>query len=189
MKCDAPANAAHANALAISVVPLSPKSEAHQMSSANLAKIVRAIVNNPDRDPYQIIRGMGGENLSREQLAAVFEMSVAEFLAQAEEWQHEAKQARAAAKLFEGLPKGIIFDDACRMKAAEGNGVAQRHLAAMNSRTNRVFEALFSAAVDLCPAWPRFQKNALYPMECRKLVEWFQTTHPREARKVEDSIK
>ena len=53
------------------------------MSSPNLAKIVRALVNNPDRDPLQIIRGMGGENLSREQLATVFEMSVAEFLAQA----------------------------------------------------------------------------------------------------------
>jgi hypothetical protein len=57
----------------------------------------------------QIVRDSGGEGLSKEQLAIVFEMSVAESLAQAEEWQQEAEQARAAAHLFEGLPKCITL--------------------------------------------------------------------------------
>jgi len=55
------------------------------MLTPNLAKIVRALVDNPDDDPIQIVRDSGGEGLSKEQLAIVFEMSVAEFLAQAEE--------------------------------------------------------------------------------------------------------
>jgi hypothetical protein len=74
------------------------------MLTPNLAKIVKALVDNPDDDPIQIVRDSGGEGLSKEQPAIVFEMSVAEFLAQAEEWQQEAEQARAAAQLFEGLP-------------------------------------------------------------------------------------
>jgi hypothetical protein len=51
------------------------------MPTPNLAKIVKALVDNPDGDPIQIIRNSGGEDLSKEELAIVFEMSVAEFLA------------------------------------------------------------------------------------------------------------
>jgi hypothetical protein len=159
------------------------------MPTPNLAKLVKALVDNPDDDPIQIVRDSGGEGLSQEQLAIVFEMSVAEFLAQAEEWQQEAERARAAAQLFEGLPKGITFEEACRIKAAQGSEFAQRSLAAMDSREHRVFEALFEAAVDLHPGWRRPDKERRYAPESRELVDWFQTTHPHEARNIEDSIE
>ena len=64
------------------------------MTSLNLAKIVKALINNPDDDPIHIIREMGGEPLNQEQLAIVFEMSIAELLAAAEDSQREAEQAR-----------------------------------------------------------------------------------------------
>jgi hypothetical protein len=159
------------------------------MLTPHLAKIVRALVDNPDNDPIQIVRDSGGEGLSKEQLAIVFAMSVAEFLAKAEEWQQEADQARAAAKLFKGLPKGITFEEACRIKAAQGSEFAQRSLTAMDSREHKVFEALFAAAVRLHPEWRRSKKERLYATESRELVEWFQTTHPHEARHIEDSIE
>jgi hypothetical protein len=158
------------------------------MPTPNLAKIVKALVDNPDGDPIQVVRNSGGEGLSKEELAIVFEMSVAEFLAQAEEWQREADQARAAAQLFDGLPKGITFEEACRIKASRGNEIARRFLSIMNSREQRVIDALFDAAVDRRPGW-RLGKKRHYSPESRKLVEWFQTTHPHEARKIEDSIK
>jgi hypothetical protein len=58
----------------------------------------------------------------------------------------------------------------------------------MDSREHRVIEALFDAAVDRRPGW-RLVKERRYAPESRKLVEWFQTTHPHEARKIEDSIE
>jgi hypothetical protein len=158
------------------------------MLTPNLAKIVKALVDNPDDDPIQFVRDSGGEGPSKEQLVIVIEMSVAEFLAQAEEWQQEAEQARAAAQLFKGLPNGITFEEACRIKAAQGSEFAQRSLAAMDSREHRVFEALFDAAVDLHAGW-RLEKARRYAPHSHALVEWFRTTHPHEARKIDDSIE
>jgi hypothetical protein len=84
------------------------------MSPPNLAKIVKALIDNPHDNPMDIIRGMGGEGVTRDALAAVFERSAAELRARAEESQKEADKARAAARVFKGLPKGITFEDACR---------------------------------------------------------------------------
>jgi hypothetical protein len=137
----------------------------------------------------QIVHDSGGEGLSKEQLATVLQMSVAEFLTRAEEREQGAEQARLAARLFDGLPKGITFEEACSTKAAQGSEFAQKSLAAMASREHRVFEALFDAAVDLHPRWRQLKKERRYAPDCRALVEWFQTTHSHEARNIEDSIE
>ena len=84
------------------------------MSPPSLAKIVKALIDDSHDNPMDIIRGMGGEGVTRDELAAVFERSAAELRARAEESQKEADKARAAARVFKGLPKGITFEDACR---------------------------------------------------------------------------
>jgi len=58
----------------------------------------------------------------------------------------------------------------------------------MDSREHRVFEALFDAAVNLHAGW-RLEKERRYAPQSHELVEWFQTTHPHEARNIEDSIE
>ena len=129
------------------------------MPTPNLARIVKVLVDNPYDDFIQIVYDSGGEGLSKEQLATVLQMSVAEFLTRAEEREQEAEQARLAARLFDGLPKGITFEEACSTKAAQGSEFAQKSLAAMASREHRVFEALFDAAVDLHPRWRQLKKK------------------------------
>ena len=65
------------------------------MSPPNLAKIVKALIDNPHDNPMDIIRGMGGEGVTRDALAAVFERSAAELRARAEEFAKRGRQGES----------------------------------------------------------------------------------------------
>jgi hypothetical protein len=113
--------------------------------------------------------------------------------------QHAAHQRQhdEAMQIFAGLSRDITFPEACKIKAA-GDGpdavLARKWLTRMSSCEWRLGEALSDAAH---AAHPDFVQEAgrvwhytgagKMPNE-EDLIEWFQLTHPREAKRIENEI-
>jgi len=121
-----------------------------------------------------------------------FETLAMEERERAAELLRESEQITLQMRVFEGLPPDTEFIDACRIKAAAGDWQAQRLLAEMESPEYRRREALGHAAY-LAQGWkedPADPDALIWPgpgkppeMEGAELVDWFQRTHPRQARK------
>jgi hypothetical protein len=133
--------------------------------------------------------------LNREQLKALQAILNHERKEQLAQFDREMKQSDAMIEIMSGLPRGTVFYDACVIKAAQGHALARQALNKMNSREHRTYNALFDAAVDAHPGWKRddneqgvYVKSKDDAPEDHALVEWFQTTYPREARAIEDAI-
>jgi hypothetical protein len=166
-------------------------------TTPNLAKIARAILdrnappNETQEDYYKFLNDVAGD-LNREQLKALQSILNHEHKERQAQAERELKQCDAEIEIFSGLPDGTTFYEACVIKAAQGHALAQYALRQMNSREHRVYDALFDAAVDVHPGWTRlkdghFEKSDSAP-EADDLIEWFQRTHPRKARTIEDAI-
>jgi hypothetical protein len=98
-------------------------------------------------------------------------------------------------EMFEGLPEGLILDEAVRIKAKQGNKLALRYLAEQGTKEARLIDALSDAAHAAHPQvkvldYGRYQWNAdgEFP-STDALIEWFQINHPNEAREIERAVE
>jgi hypothetical protein len=103
---------------------------------------------------------------------------------------HEANH-REAMHIFAGCPKGTIFRDAVEIKMKQGDPIAAKWSARLNSRSFRMKEAMLNAAYTVHPL---FESNGLWigermmPSE-RELIEWFKLNHPASAREIERAVE
>jgi hypothetical protein len=111
--------------------------------------------------------------------------------------KHEAwkEQYTDSLMIFDGLPKDITFDEACRIEAERGDPLAQRYLDWLNSRSYRLSSALLDAAIERHPGYQhtdtdkhRWRKTDPAAPDEDELVEWFQKNYPREARAIEAAV-
>ena len=110
----------------------------------------------------------------------------------------ELAEFKAKLRMFEGLPKGIKFLEACSIKAAQGDRDAQEFLRQMKSPEHRRQEALAQAAAIALGFQPDKSEPGVYSWpgpgkppvrDVAGLVDWFERAHPREARAVAESVK
>ena len=159
-----------------------------------LAKQVLALLDSGAAD--DAIDAVLG-NCDREMFEAVSALVGAEMRERIEQGTQQIEQDAAIAKIFEGHPLEITLQEAAEIEAAAGNDIALALLEQFGSRKQRVFDALFEAAVDAHPDWRRdspghYSNLTGAPLEDNagtELVEWFQTNHPKQARAIEAAIK
>jgi hypothetical protein len=105
-------------------------------------------------------------------------------------YQREQRELTEAEHILAGLG-AISLDEAVAIKAARGDPIALRWQKAMSTREYRLNEALSEAA---CQAHPQFEQigdgewdwkgDGKMPSD-EELIDWFQMTHPTEARRIE----
>jgi hypothetical protein len=105
-------------------------------------------------------------------------------------WQEQYADAQM---IFDGLPKDISLAEACRIKAERGDPLAQRYLHWLNSRSYRLFSALYDAAIERHSGYQHTSKHSWRKIDPaapdeNELVEWFQKNYPAEARAIEAEI-
>jgi hypothetical protein len=74
------------------------------------------------------------------------------FAEQRAEHERHERQMAGVWQIFTGLPP-MKFSEACRIKAAQGDPLAQKYIDWFNSRECRLEEALTEAAVAVHPGW------------------------------------
>jgi|SRR5581483_1981716 len=99
-----------------------------------------------------------------------------------------------AIHIIDGLGEAITLDEAIEIKAALGDLVALRWRAAMNTKQYRLLDALGEAAHKAHPHFKQtpdkiwhWNGNGDMPSE-DAMIDWFQMTHPTEARRIEAEI-
>jgi hypothetical protein len=127
-----------------------------------------------------------------EEVARINNFEGAEAEDQLHQHEHDQREIAEATAIFAGLPDGTAFEDACRIKAAQGDPSAQLWVRWFDSREYRLQSALIDAAARLHPLWHdngggQFTIDDGAPGEA-ELVEWLYKNHPREARAVEDAV-
>ncbi len=127
---------------------------------------------------------------SHDQITAAFEIAADDAREEARKSQREAAALKTLRPLLDGMPKGTTLGQAAEIKARLGDPLAMAFLADINSSQVRIGEALWRAA---CEADPRWSKNGNgfkwkgegEPPTGETMIEWFQMTHPGEARRIE----
>jgi hypothetical protein len=154
-------------------------------------KVARAMIDALERDddPDQAFEAAGGNDLTVGQFKRVVDL----LRDHADQKRREAEQAAKEQAIMAGLPDGITFGEACRIKAAQGDPLAERYADFFNSKPYRLFIALCHAAVERHPGYRHTGKHSfrkIYPAapDEDELVEWFQKTWPAEARAIEAAI-
>lgn len=117
---------------------------------------------------------------------------------EAAEEDEERERAKVAAMVDmcqrHAIPQDTPMGEALRLMAERGEPAAIALLAEMNSPAYRVREALVDAALKAHPAWYRdgdrwtIADDTAGPVSDDDLVDWFQRTHPHEARAITDRI-
>jgi hypothetical protein len=107
----------------------------------------------------------------------------------AEEADLEVQAWELLLPLFEGLPEGTTLAEAVSIKAAQGDPIALSYQSHNKGRTSEV--ALWEAAVAIHPRWQNQERGYSWngegePPSFVAMIDWFQTTYPREARAIED---
>jgi hypothetical protein len=136
--------------------------------------------------------------ITRDEVAAALErmLALAHFEREQQdlEFQRQMRDSEEMGAIFDGLPPGTTFLEACQLKAADGDLTAAAHLRQMESPQSRVRAALFDAAVDAHPAWRRDGRYSVRdesieaPDDDISLVDCFQRTYPREASEIEQQV-
>src|SRR5262249_26824194 len=107
---------------------------------------------------------------------------------------HQQEDAEVRA-IFAGLPADTTLEQACRIKAATGDAVAQKYVAYFDSRQYRLEKALFNAAMRKTPHL--FKQHETGVIEwlgggegptTGAVVEDFQKHYPKESRAIEAAI-
>jgi hypothetical protein len=111
------------------------------------------------------------------------------------EYRRSKKETEEGWHIFEGLGEAITLSEAIEIKAAQGDPIALRWQAGMNTRWYRLNDALSVAAHE---AHPQFEEapdqvwhwkgDGKMP-SVEELIDWFQMTHPTEARRIEAEIE
>lgn len=126
--------------------------------------------------------------------AAEKERAAATLLDEAAELERRATQRAAEVELFEGCPDGTTFRQACEIKAAQGNKLAQQYVSWWESRQYRIEDAILDAAIGAHPGWERgeqpghFKKLDDDAPDAEALIEWFYKNYPVQAREIENRI-
>lgn len=135
-------------------------------------------------------------DLTNEQMERALAIAVDEMERRGREALREAEELGVMASVFDGLPEGTTFDDACKIKAEAGDEFAIAWLAQVNSPEYRTRMALLNAAFDAHPDWTREGDHIRYvgagempaTLDETALIDWFQTHHPDRASQIEASI-
>jgi hypothetical protein len=114
------------------------------------------------------------------------------------EYERDKLQLDEAQKILAGLPPETTFKEAARIKAAQGDPLAQRIHAELTSPKARTQEALFYAAVKLHPEWKHLSEDEVLDKladstdmndQWNAVVEWLYANHPKVARRIESKFK
>jgi hypothetical protein len=130
-------------------------------------------------------------------------LAVIEEVQRQAEFEHEEKVAKyerdkrfaeEAIQILKGLPEGTKLLEACKIKAAQGDPLAQRYLAFLNSRTYRTETALHKAAAAVHRGWQANADGSSSKIddaapESAELIEWLYREHPEIAPQVEAAIE
>jgi hypothetical protein len=109
-----------------------------------------------------------------------------------EQHEKEAALMKQMGRMFEGLPAETTFDEAVKIKAAQGDQWANGYLAFEKSPARRTYCALAEAAYAAHPQFEQRDDGVIYwlggegndPSEAA-LIDWFQQNYPAEAREIE----
>lgn len=114
-----------------------------------------------------------------------------------EEYEEECVFIAHAKRMYEGLPPNTTFDEAVRIKAAEGDRWAIDYVKSVESPQSRIRSALLFAAFERHPDWMVVHEGLVEyigkeenPSQITEdmLIDWMQMTYPAEARQIEDSV-
>src|SRR5258708_2901110 len=163
----------------------------------NRAQIAAEIVRwfNEGVGEKTILRRLASLNADEETIIAATKIASDELRTRANQLLAESKAMQDIRRLFDGLPQHTSMHDAARIKAAQGDPLAQQLLEQFNSRERRLHYALVDAAAQMHPEWEKigqgYRKIAGAPIEgdlaLHQLVEWYQINYPLEARRIEAS--
>ena len=121
-----------------------------------------------------------------------------EFRQEQLENEAETAEAEAMCKIMEraGAGPDMTYQGALQKLSAQGDAEAIQRLHDLQSAERNVFMTLFEAAVKLHPAWESdapgiFTCNEEQggPPTAEALVDWFQSTHPLQALRIEDHYR
>jgi hypothetical protein len=111
------------------------------------------------------------------------------------EYRRATREIDEALYLLHGLPANTTIEEAVEIKAAQGDPIALQWRAIMSTRKYRVEEALEQAAYQAHPEWKEtpdghfeWKGDSAMPSEAA-MIDWFQMTHPTEARRIEVEIE
>ena len=109
-------------------------------------------------------------------------------------YRRHQREYEEALHILEGLGKKISISEAVEIKAAQGDPIALRWQKAMGSKSYRLLEALGEAAHRAHPHFEQTPDHVWHwtgdgdmPSE-DAMIDWFQMTHPTEARRIEAEI-
>ncbi|KWV50481.1 hypothetical protein AS156_14240 [Bradyrhizobium macuxiense] len=129
-----------------------------------------------------------------DQIEAAFKIAASDADETARRLQREAAALEGMGELLDGMPKGTTVRQAAEIKAKRGDQLAIAFLAHINSPEVRIGEALWRAACEADPRWSKRGEGAYAwkgkgePPSGEMMIEWFQTTHPTEARRIEAEV-
>jgi hypothetical protein len=130
------------------------------------------------------------------QIARAFEIAADEACEEVARLESEANILHVLELLLDGMSEDITVSEAAEIKAKQGDPLAIAILEKLNSLEYRRYHALWQAACEADPRWTKTDRgHLLWRGENGKgpsgdaMIEWFQTTHPREARRIEAEIE
>lgn len=137
--------------------------------------------------------GLGDDQLRR--AYAIVREEIEEGQRESRREVEEAEAFCAAARsIFEGLPHDITLGEAAKIKAAQGDPLAQSYQKYADGAEYQIQCALWEAAVDAHPHWKK-HNNRSYRWTGQgeapstdHTIEWFQLNHPTKAREIEREI-
>ncbi|ODM79934.1 hypothetical protein A6452_24260 [Bradyrhizobium elkanii] len=131
---------------------------------------------------------------SRDQITSAFKIAADDAREKVRKSQREAAALKTARPLLDDMPKGTTLRQAAEIKAKRGDPLAIAFLEEINSPVVRIGEALWRAACEADPRWSRIGAGFKWngegqPPSGAAMIEWFQMTHPTEARRIEAEIE
>jgi hypothetical protein len=110
-------------------------------------------------------------------------------------YHRDQREIEEALHIIDGLGETVTLDEAIEIKAAQGDLIALRWQAAMHTRQYRINEALGEGAHQAHPQFKQTPDHVWHwtgdgdmPSE-NAMIDWFQMTHPAEARQIEAEIE
>jgi hypothetical protein len=107
------------------------------------------------------------------------------------------KECEEKFRLFEGTSPDTTFTQAIANKASKGDPVALKWQTIVNSKKYRRYHALLRAACRANPHCIEDPDDGSFEWDFETgdrpseddMIEWFKTTYPTEARRIEDAIE
>jgi hypothetical protein len=173
-----------------------PFVDAGRHMPTNIAKLARDIVGwGPGADIGAML-AKHYPHATDAEIERAIEAAAHELEAEAERQMAQADALERLMALVGKLEPGQTIGQKLRIMAARGDKRAQRILDSWNTRERRVSDALFEAAAAKHPDWRQDGNAWRYRGPTKpeddpaaQVIDWFQRTHPREARRIEDETR